>query len=117
MRKRVADEILDVAETLLKAQLTAIENLRSGERTLGAEPGRGMQSGRKSQISIVHEVLKGAGHPLHINSIIDTARERHGISLDRDSLVSAITKKVKRGEIFIRTGRNTFGLREEAGKL
>ncbi len=78
------------------------------------KPGKDANLERKSQINIAYEVLKNAGRPLHVNDIIDLVRERQGISLDRDSLVSAITKKVKRGEIFVRTGRNTFGLRGAA---
>ena len=114
MRKRVADEILDVAETLLKAQLAAIEDLRQGKGSSPVKPGKDVNTERKSQINIAYEVLKNAGCPMHVNGIIDLVRERQGISLDRDSLVSAITKKVKRGEVFVRTGRNTFGLRGEA---
>lgn len=114
MRKRVADEILDVAEALLKAQLAAIENLRQDRDSPASKPGKEANLERKSQINIVYEVLKEAGRPLHVNDIIELVRERQGISLDRDSLVSAITKKVKRGEVFVRTGRNTFGLRGEA---
>lgn len=114
MRKRIADEILDVAEALLKAQLAAIEGLRHGKVFPDSKPDREAGLERKSQISIVYEVLKEAGRPLHVNDLIERVKEQQGIALDRDSLVSAITKKVKRGEIFVRTGRNTFGLRGEA---
>ena len=114
MRKRVADEILDVAEALLKAQLAAIENLRQGKVSPDSRPDRGAGLERKSQMSIAYEVLRETGHPLHVNDLIERVKEQRGIALDRDSLVSAITKKVKRGEIFVRTGRNTFGLRGEA---
>ena len=31
------------------------------------------------------------------------------VTVDRESLVSALTKKVMRGDRFIRTGKNTFG--------
>ena len=116
MRKRVADEILDVAETLLRAQLDAMQDLRQGKGLERVKPEDNFQSERKSQISIASEVLRSAGHPLHVNDIIEAVQERQGVSLDRDSLVSAITKKVRRGEIFVRTGPNTFGLREEARK-
>lgn len=114
MRKRVADEILDVTEALLKAQLAAIENLRQGKESSDSKPGREPSLERKSQISIAYEVLKEAGRPLHVNELIELVKEQRGVALDRDSLVSAITKKVKRGEVFVRTGRNTFGLRGEA---
>jgi hypothetical protein len=32
--------------------------------------------------------------------------------LDRESVVSALTKKVRKGEIFVRTGPNTYGLKD-----
>jgi hypothetical protein len=32
--------------------------------------------------------------------------------VDRESLVSSLTKKVMRGDRFVRTGRNTFAVKE-----
>jgi hypothetical protein len=37
-----------------------------------------------------------------------------GVSVDRESLVSSLTKKVARQDRFVRTAKNTFGLRPEA---
>jgi hypothetical protein len=39
---------------------------------------------------------------------------RFGVPVDRESLVSSLTKKVARGDRFVRTEKNTFGLRPEA---
>jgi hypothetical protein len=39
------------------------------------------------------------------------AKEQYGVDLDRESIVSALTKKVKKGALFVRTGPNTFGLK------
>lgn len=114
MRRRVADEILDVAEALLKAQLDAVRGLRKGKGASVSGPDEEKHIERRSQIGIAYEVLKKAGRPLHVNEIIASMKEQHGVTADRDSLVSAITKKVVRGEVFARTGRNTFSLREEA---
>ena len=36
------------------------------------------------------------------------------LTVDRESLVSSLTKKVARGDRFLRTGKNTFALRPEA---
>jgi hypothetical protein len=52
------------------------------------------------------------GSPLHVSEIIQRANELYGVILDRESVVSALTKKVKKGDTFIRTGPNTFGLKE-----
>jgi hypothetical protein len=37
-----------------------------------------------------------------------------GVSVDRESLVSSLTKKVARQDRFLRSDKNTFGLRPEA---
>ena len=34
------------------------------------------------------------------------------VAADRESLVSALTKKVLRGDRFVRTDKNTFGIQE-----
>jgi hypothetical protein len=66
---------------------------------------------RRSQISIVEDILTEAGQPLHISAIIERAKSRFSQSLDRESLVSALTKRVKRKDRFVREAPNTFGLR------
>ncbi len=38
---------------------------------------------------------------------------RFGVAVDRESLVSSLAKKVVRGDRFVRTAKNTFGLRPE----
>ena len=61
-------------------------------------------------MSIVEDILAEAGQPLHVSAIIERAKSRFGQSLDRESLVSALTKRVKRKDRFVRSGPNTFGL-------
>jgi hypothetical protein len=39
------------------------------------------------------------------------AKKDYDVQLDRDSIVSAILKKVKAGKTFIRTAPNTFALK------
>lgn len=48
--------------------------------------------------------------PLHINDILSAIQERYGVKVDRESLVSAISKRVVRGDRFRRAGKNTFAL-------
>jgi hypothetical protein len=50
---------------------------------------------------------------LHVSEIITDIERIHGVKVDRESLVSALTKKVVRKDRFVRTGKNTFALQEE----
>ena len=61
-------------------------------------------------MDIVHDILQAAPGPLHIKEIILKARLAFGVQLHRESLVSALTKKVLDQHIFRRTAPNTFDL-------
>ena len=67
---------------------------------------------RTSKIEIARNVLHIAGRPLHVSEIIHLADRDFQVTLDRDSIVSAILKKVNAGKSFIRTAPNTFALKE-----
>ena len=67
---------------------------------------------RTSKIGMVENVLKLAGRPLHISKIIEIAARDFEVQLERDSITSILTKKIKAGQTFIRTAPNTFSLRE-----
>ncbi len=67
---------------------------------------------RTSKIEIAKNVLRIAGRPLHVSEIIHLADRDFKVTLDRDSIVSAILKKVNAGKSFIRTAPNTFALKE-----
>src|SRR5215475_13696283 len=97
--------VLDAIEASLEAQLKAIKRLRSGP----PEPRASRE--RTSQIQMVHDVLRRAGKPLHVSEIIERVEKAHGVTLDRESIVSTLVKKVKRGDQFIRTEKNVFGLK------
>jgi CMP-N-acetylneuraminic acid synthetase len=98
-------------EELLKAQLGVIRNyLKSDESSERERPDSQLKS--KSHVSIIRDILLAAGSPLHVSEIIQLANEQYGVTLDRESVVSALTKKVKKGVTFVRTGPNTFGLKE-----
>lgn len=94
-------------EELLKAQLGVIR----GYLRKGKSDGKERAFQRKSQMSIITDILSSAGTPLHVAEIIHQAKEQYGVSLDRESLVSALTKKVKKDVTFVRTAPNTFGLK------
>ena len=67
---------------------------------------------RTSKIEIARNVLHIAGRPLHVSEIIRLAQRDFQVALNRDSIVSAILKKVNAGKSFIRTAPNTFALKE-----
>ena len=60
---------------------------------------------RTSKIEIAKNVLHIAGRPLHVSEIIQLAKRDFEIELDRDSIVSAILKKVKTGKSFFHIAR------------
>jgi len=91
-------------ESLLKSQLKVIRQfLKEGEPPKFKPRGKGM-----SQMSIIYDVLLAAKMPLHVTEIIERAKQNFNVDLDRDSIVSAITKKVKNGKMFKRVKANTF---------
>ena len=93
-------------ESLLKSQLKTIRQfLRQDEKPRFKPRGIG-----RSQMSIVYDILLSAKRPLHVTEIITQAKEDFHVSLDRESLVSAITKKVKGGRMFKRVAPNTFAV-------
>lgn len=102
--------LLETIEATLQAQLTAVRRLRKAARKPGAG-GERSQNQRRSHISIVFDILQASAHPLHISEIIETAQKRFHLKLDRESLVSALTKRLGREDRFERTAPNTFALR------
>jgi hypothetical protein len=106
------DELIDTLETIIEGQLRAVRGLRGGRQR---QPRVSSGEKRKSNISIVIDILTAAGTPLHINEIIVRAKRDHGVELKRESLVSALTKKVLDRHTFCRTGRNEFALLEREG--
>lgn len=105
------DVILGAFEASLDAQLRAVRRLRRGDDAPAAAPRR--RAGR-SQVDLAYDILKSARTPLHIAEILSRIEARFGVTVDRESLVSSLTKKVAREDRFVRTEKNTFGLRSEA---
>ena len=106
MANDVKDTLLVVFESSLEAQLRAVRRLRRGE------PAKGPPTRRKglSQVDMAYDVLKKARAPLHVSALLTRIQAIFGVAVDRESLVSSLTKKVARGDRFIRTDKNTFGL-------
>lgn len=96
---------LQYQKELTEANLDVIDRF---QKSVTAKPKK-----RTSQIDIVRHMLKAAGRPLHVSEIIAIARRDFHVELEKDSIVSAILKKVKAGKMFVKTAPNTFALKEE----
>jgi hypothetical protein len=93
-------------ESLLKAQLKIIRQFLKEDQAPKFKPrGKG-----RSQMSIIYDILLAAQKPLHVTEIIARARRDFRVDLDRESIVSAITKKVQSGRMFKRVEPNTFAV-------
>ena len=96
---------LQYKKEVVKSQLQIIERFqRQGQR---------LPKKRTSNIDIVKNVLKSARHPLHVSDIIRLAEQDYQVRLNRDSIVSALLKKIQAGQTFTRTAPNTFALKTD----
>ncbi len=109
MNGDLRDVVLSAIEESLDAQLRAIRRLRKGETQEVRQP-RGL---RLSQVDMAYDVLKKARTPLHVDELLKRIQSVFGVHVDRESLVSSLTKKIARSDRFLRTAPNTFGLRLE----
>ena len=102
--------VLGAVAVGLEAQLRAVRRiLHTEEGATGTTPRRP----RTSNVDIVEDILKKADAPLHISEILARARKNFGLTLDRESVVSALTKKVRKGDRFVRPDKNVFALKPE----
>lgn len=111
MDETLRDTLLEVIESSLEAQLRAVRRLRApipGTRKAAGGGAKAQKAGM-SQINMAFDVLS-SGQSLHIQEILSAIRERFGIEVDRESLVSALSKRVARGDRFQRVAKNTFSL-------
>ena len=109
MNDDLKDLFLGTFEASLEAQLRAVRRLRQEK----PEPKRPARKGL-SQVDMAFDVLKKARAPLHVSELLARIEAAFGQPVDRESLVSSLTKKVARGDRFLRTDKNTFALRPEA---
>jgi hypothetical protein len=113
MPNNVRDDLIEVLEAVSKAQLNTLRRLRRSPQQPGrpadAKPVRSM-----AQIDMVYDILRSADRPLHISEIMTRVAKRHGVALDRESIVSALAKRIARQDRFARTGPNTFSTPPDA---
>src|ERR1035441_6572069 len=110
MNDDLKDSILSIFEASLDAQLRAVRRLRQG----GKAATRPSRTKGLSQVDMAYDVLKKARAPLHVSELLARIHPAFGVTVDRESLVSSLTKKVARQDRFLRTEKNTFALRPEA---
>ena len=110
MNDETKNLILGVFEASLDAQLRAVRRLRQASPS----PPEPLHRKGLSQVNMAFDILKKARSPLHVSEILERIQTQFGVSVDRESLVSSLTKKVARGDRFLRPEKNTFGLRPEA---
>ncbi len=101
----IESAVLGAFEVALDAQLKAIKRLRA------VPADRPAAKKSMAQIDMVFDILQRADKPLHITEIIDRVEKFHHHRLERESIVSALVKKIRRNERFVRTGKNIFALK------
>ncbi len=106
MEPLTRNDLIDILENCALAQLRALRALRRAEDRPAVPAG----TKRKSNMEIVYDILVNAKGPLHIDDMIERAKTDFERQLHRESLVSALTKKVLDQNVFRRTAPNTFDL-------
>ena len=108
-KREIHVTVLAAVEAGLEAQLRAVRRLLHTE---GEDPDKPARRQGRSQVDIVEDILRKADAPLHISEILVRAQKNFGLSLDRESVVSALTKKVSKGDRFERSDKNVFALKQ-----
>ena len=98
-------QYIQYKKEVAQATLKVIDRVQLQERRQAQE--------HTSNGEIVENVLNGVGRPLHVSDILRMAEEQYQVQLNRDSIVSAILKKINAGQTFIRTAPNTFALKPD----
>lgn len=101
--------ILRTIETLLQLQLKSVRQLL-GEEEIKTTAPRFTGMRRQSLVHAVVKILNEKKQPLHVNELVDLLREHYGRITDRDTLSSALAKKVRQGKLLKQTGPATFHL-------
>lgn len=104
MENKIPESLLNLYESLLSAQLRVVKQLKN------PKPAKTKREGEKgmSNMDMAIDILRQARKPLHISEILAQIKTKYKISLDRESLVSALVKKVHRHQGLTRTAPNTF---------
>ena len=115
----IAEQEAELAS--LKEQVMRLEvSIEAGKKILAlvagvtnAPPESLLKAG--SQVEKAYRVLAAANEPLHVGEIVRRL-EIEDTPRNRNSLVGMIARYVRRGQIFMRTAPNTFGLLLQSGE-
>ena len=99
-------DILEVIDLAMSAALREIRKARA--LVPGAARSRATIKST-SQTNTYEDVLKAEGRPMHAIALVE-ALDKRGLRTSRDSLVSALSKRLAPKGPFLRTAPNTFGL-------
>ena len=100
------DKLLEFQKDLIQSQLKVIYRYQQ------QSPHLKKTAQRTSKLNIVEDILASYHQPLHISKIIEIAKNDYNVTLERDSIVSALVKKIHAGVRFIRVAPNTFALKK-----
>ena len=104
METKIPEWFLSFYESLFSSQLHTIRQLKAPQKKKLKPRSRKSMS----NIDMAINILRQAQHPLHISELLAQVKAKHGVALDRESLVSALVKKVHRNQGVARTAPNTF---------
>jgi len=109
MESKIPEWFLSFYESLFLSQLRTVRQLKS------PKPKRAKRTEDKSMsnMDMAIDILLRAQRPLHISEIIGQVKSKYGVPLDRESLVSALVKKVHRHQGLSRSAPNTFQIETE----
>lgn|SRR4030066_228810 len=109
MESKIPEWFLSFYESLFLAQLRTVRQLKSPK----AKKAKRREDKGISNMDMAIDILQRAPKPLHISEIITQVKTKHGVTLDRESLVSALVKKVHRRQGLSRSAPNTFEIEAE----
>ena len=109
MESKIPEWFLSFYERLSLAQLRTVRQLKTPKpKKAKRTEDKGM-----SNMDMAIDILRRAQRPLHISEIIAQVKTQYGVTLDRESLVSALVKKIHRHQGLSRTAPNTFRIEAE----
>jgi len=109
MEPKIPEWFLSFYESLFLSQLRTVRQLKSPKpKKAKRKEGKSM-----SNMEMSMDILQRAQRPLHVSEIIAQVKTKYGVTLDRESLVSALVKKVHRRQGLSRTAPNTFQIETE----
>ena len=107
METKISEEFLTLCESLLRAQLNVIKQFR---KQLGLKESEAPKEKRMSQMDMVYNILCETQKPMHVDDIIIAAKAKFDIEMDKESVVSALAKRIKRQDRFIKIAPNPYAL-------